>query len=176
MNNSYILRESEIRLKLAEGRSLYSSVPLSNPDIAVDTMAGLLRELDHEVACVVNLDTRLRPINFTVIGVGNQNSCPVPVSNIFKSALLSGASSIMLLHNHPSGDVTPSQEDLDVTRKLILAGNLMECPLTDHIIIGGMTGEYYSIRSDHHEIDFREAPAVIQEKKQLYEKKKRRGR
>lgn len=172
----YPLKETEVRLKLSEGRTLYSSVPLATPDVAVDTMAGLLRELDHEVACVVNLDNKLRPINFTVIGIGNQNTCHISVSSLFKSALLSGASSIMVLHNHPSGDKYPSQLDLDVTLRLINAGGLMEIPLTDHIIIAGYTGDWYSIRSENQEIDFRSAPEVLQEKQQTYEAKKRRGR
>lgn len=176
MSDIYILKESEVRLKLSEGRSLYSPIPITTPDVAVQTMGELLKELDHEIACVVNLDNKLRPINFTVIGVGGSSYCPVSISSIYKSALLSGASSIMLMHNHPSGDVTPSKEDLDLTRRLIQAGSLIEIPIADHIIIGGITGDWYSIRSQNPEIDFRGTPAVLQEQKQLYETKKRRGR
>ena len=176
MGDVYILKESEVRLKLCEGRSLYSPVPLNTPDAAVDIMSGLLRELDHEAACVVNLDSRLRPINFSIIGIGSQNSCLVPIASIFKSALLSGATSIILMHNHPSGDVLPSYEDLSLTERLIQAGRLIEVPLTDHIIVGGITGDWYSIRSSHPEIDFHEAPSVLHEQKPAFEIKKRRGR
>ena len=142
---SYVLKEAEVRLRLSEGMRLYSAIPLANSDIAVQTMADLMKQYDHEVACVVNLDAKLRPINFTIIGIGNHSACPVSISGTFKSALLSNASAIMMLHNHPSGDVTPSGADLDLTRKLIASGNLLEIPLTDHIIIAGITGDYYSI-------------------------------
>ena len=64
----------------------------------------LLKEQGNEVACIVNLNPHLQPINFTIIGLGSQNTCMVPMTNIFQSALLSGASYIMLLHNHPSGN------------------------------------------------------------------------
>lgn len=176
MGDVYVLKESEVRLKLAEGRSLYSTVPLDNPDIAVQTMGGLLKELDHEIACVVNLDNKLRPINFTIIGVGGPASCQVSVSSIFKSALLSGASSILLMHNHPSGDVSPSTDDLNLTRRLVQAGSLIEMPLDDHIIIGGVTGDWYSIRFHHPEIDFHDAPSILSEQIRSNETKKRRGR
>ena len=158
---AYVLKEAEIRLRLAEGRTLYSPVPLSTPGKAVQVMADLLKEQGNEVACIVNLNPRLQPINFTIIGLGNQNTCMVPMSNIFQSALLSGASFIMLLHNHPSGDISPSAEDLAVTRKLIMAGNLLGIPLTDHVIVGGISGEWHSIRLQNPEIDFGKAPTTI---------------
>ena len=157
----YTLKESEIRLKLEEGRTLYSSVPLKSPKTAVEVMVGLLKELSNEVACVVNLNPHLQPINFTVVGLGDQNTCMVPMTNIFQSALLSGASYIMLLHNHPSGNVSPSAEDLAVTRKLIMAGNLLGIPLTDHVIVGGISGEWHSIRLQNPEIDFGKASTTI---------------
>ena len=82
----------------------------------------------------------------------------------------------MLLHNHPSGDVIPSWEDFELTKRVLAAGHLMECPLTDHIIVGGITGEWYSIRSQHTDIDFRNAPAVLYEPEQEYVRRRRIGR
>lgn len=173
----YEFKEAEVRLKLSEGRTLYSIVPLKSPDVAVDTMSSLLKELDHEVACVVNLDIKARPINFSVIGVGGQRDCNVPISSIFKAALLSGAGAIMILHNHPSGDVTASEDDLRITKRIIMAGQLMEIPLLDHIIIGAGDGNWSSIRNNHPEIDFFEVPRaladVIEVKKNDF---KRKGR
>ena len=176
MSEQYILKESEVRLKLAKGRGLYSEVPLTSPETAIKTMSVLLKELDHEIACVVNLDNKLHPINYTIVGMGSSNTCPIPIASVLRSALLSGASSIMLLHNHPSGDVTPSREDIEVTHKLILASHLTETPLMDHIIVGGYTGEYYSIRSEHPEIDFSKTPDCVKKPEQPSVRHKRIGR
>lgn len=172
----YVLKESEVRLKLAEGRSLYSPVPLSSPDDAVQTMAALLKEYDHEVACVVNLDSKLCPINFSIVGIGNQNTCPVSISNIFKSALLSNASSILLLHNHPGGTPFPSNPDIQLTQKMIVTGQLLEIPLTDHIIVSGYTGDWYSIRTEHPEIDFNAAPEALLRPEPEHVRRKNRSR
>ena len=170
----YVLKESEVRLKLSEGRQLYSPIPMTSPDAATDVMCSLLKEYDREVACVVNLDGKLRPINFSIVGMGGQNVCPVAISNVFKSALLSGASSILFLHNHPSGDVNPSREDIALTEKLILAGAVLDVPVNDHIIIGGYNGDYYSIRYEHPEIDFSMTPHALKEPEP--ERPRRRGR
>ena len=166
MSEPYILKETEIRLKLSEGRTLYSPIPLSSPDAAIQAMASLMKEYDHEVACIVNLDNKLRPINFSIVGIGNQNACPVSISSIYKSALLSNASSLLFLHNHPSGELNPSDFDLDLTRKLIATGKLLEIPLTDHVIVAGYTGQWYSIRSEHPEIDFNANVQILQAPKQ----------
>lgn len=71
----------------------------------------------------------------------------VSVRDVFQAALLCNAASIFVLHNHPSGDPTPSTEDKKVTKTLIQAGELMEVPLLDHVIVGE-SGKYYSMKED----------------------------
>lgn len=73
-------------------------------------------------------------------------TCHVPIQNVFKSSILSNSSTILLIHTHPSGILLPSQSDYDITKKLIEAGNLLEIQVQDHIIVGGGTGFWYSIR------------------------------
>ena len=81
-----------------------------------------------------------------VIGVGGIDCCPYSVSNIFKTAILSNASSIFIAHNHPSGDVSPSDEDISTTKKVRAAGKVLGIELIDHIIIGNNSGVYFSFR------------------------------
>ncbi len=109
-------------------------------------MAGVLSQMDREYCCVVNLDGANHPINFNVVSIGDVNQAHVPIQNVFKSAILSNASSIMMFHNHPSGSVQASREDIDVTKRLIEAGRIMNIPVLDHIIVGGGTAERFSFK------------------------------
>ena len=146
--DDYKLKGIEVRLKVKEGTSLYSTEPITSQEDAVRVMAEAMAELDREYVCVVNLDNRCRPINYNVVSIGTINQCPVAVSNIFKSAILSNAGSIIMLHSHPSGDVTPSKEDFLITKGLVEAGKIMNIPVVDHIIIGGGTGKRFSFRNE----------------------------
>lgn len=136
----------EVCIRLAEGHPLYSDRPLSTPAAALDVMRREMSQYDREVLCVVNMNARLQPINFNVVSVGDINTSIAAIPNILKSGLMSNASSFMLLHNHPSGDVTPSQDDITITRKVIEAGKLMGIPCVDHIVIGGGNGTFCSLR------------------------------
>ena len=118
----------EVCIRLAEGHPLYSDQPLSTPGAALDVMRREMSQYDREVLCVVNMNARLQPINFNVVSVGDINASIAAIPNILKSGLMSNASSFMLLHNHPSGDVTPSQDDITTTRKVIEAGKIMGIP------------------------------------------------
>lgn len=112
-------------------------------------MADALARLDREYCCVVNLDSMLRPINFNVVSIGGISRTLVPVQNVFKAAILSNAAGIMLFHNHPSGSLTPSREDVLLTQRLVKAGQLMEIPVLDHVIVGGGGTGRCSLRSEH---------------------------
>lgn len=92
----------EVQVRLAEGKSLYSDQPMSSPKRATEIMAKMLSEMDREYLCVVNLDSQLRPINYNVVSIGGLDSALAPMSNVYKTAILSNASAIILLHNHPS--------------------------------------------------------------------------
>lgn len=146
--DDYRLPQVDVRLVLKESSPLYSTVALSGPEQAAKVMAEALKDLDREWVCVVNMDNRLRPINYNVVSIGGLNQSLVPIQNVFKSSILSNAGSIMLLHTHPSGDITPSREDESITRKLIEAGKVMDIPVVDHIIIGGGNGRQYSFREN----------------------------
>ena len=138
----------EVCVRLADGHPLYSDWPIDSPGEAIKVMRRELSRYDREVLCVVNLNTRLKPINFNVVSVGELNQSIASIPNILKSGILSNAGSFLLLHNHPSGDVAPSQDDIMTTRKVIEAGKILGIPCMDHIIIGGGNGNYYSMREE----------------------------
>ena len=152
MADEYELKQVKVRLKLAEAEPLYSTEQITTPDKAAEVMAQALSQMDREYCCVVNLDGANHPINFNVVSIGDVNQAHVPIQNVFKSAILSNASSIMMFHNHPSGSVQASREDIDVTKRLIEAGKIMNIPVLDHIIVGGGNGERFSFKEANPEM------------------------
>ena len=81
----------EVCIRLAEGHPLYSDVPLSSPTAALDVMRKELAQYDREVLCVVNLNYRLKPINFNIVSIGSVNATVASIPNIMKACLLSNA-------------------------------------------------------------------------------------
>ena len=152
MADEYELKQVKVRLKLAEAEPLYSTEQITTPDKAAEVMAQALSQMDREYCCVVKLDGANHPINFNVVSIGDVNQAHVPIQNVFKSAILSNASSIMMFHNHPSGSVQASREDIDVTKRLIEAGKIMNIPVLDHIIVGGGTAERFSFKEANPEM------------------------
>jgi DNA repair protein RadC len=92
--------------------------------------------MDREYFVVLMLDTKNRVIGLNTVHIGTINSSLVSTRETFKPALLANATAVILAHNHPSGDPTPSPEDVAVTRKLVEAGQLLDIEVLDHIIIG----------------------------------------
>jgi proteasome lid subunit RPN8/RPN11 len=148
MNREYELKQVQVRLKLSEAEPLYSTECVNTPQKAVEVMAKALSELDREYCCVVNMDSAKHPINFNIVSIGDVSSTQVPIQNVFKSAILSNAASIMLFHNHPSGSLLPSTPDMEVTKRLMEAGRIMNIPVLDHIIVAGGTAQHYSFRQN----------------------------
>lgn len=146
------LKIVEVRLKLTEGNGLYSSESIDQAETAVRVMAEAMAGLDREEVCVVNMDGKGHPINFNVVSIGSLNGSIIPMGNVFKTAILSNAASIILMHNHPSSDVSMSRQDENVTKQLMYAGQIMGITILDHIIVGGMTGECYSLRTHYPEL------------------------
>ena len=149
--DDYSFKQVEVRLYLKEGETLYSPEPISSPDSAINVLSELMKDLDREMVAVVNLDTKNRPMNYNIVSIGSINTSLAPIQNIMKSAILSNAASIMLAHNHPSGDCTPSRQDYELTARLAEAGKLLEIPVLDHLILGG-DGDRYSFREHNPEL------------------------
>lgn len=115
---------------------------LSTPDDAYSVLAPHLEGWAEERLVVVALDRRNRPIATQTMTIGSAGHTVVCPRQIFRWALLqgrSGASGVILGHNHPSGDPTPSAQDIDVTRRVRRAGEVLGVPLLDHIVVAGGT-------------------------------------
>lgn len=135
----------QIAIRMVEQPPLYSKEPMNNPDAAIRVMNEFLSQMDRELFCIVNLQADLTPINMNIVSVGSLNEALINPREIFKSAILSNAHSMMLIHNHPSGNLTPSTSDIQTTARMQELGELMGISLVDHIITG-RDGNYYSFR------------------------------
>ena len=121
------------------GKSLCGVGPFNSPAAVKDMVQPIFDTADREVFAVLSLDAKLLPVAFEVVAIGGIDRCIVDVPNIFKHAILSNASRVLCIHNHPSGDPAPSTEDLQITKRIKLAGDLLGIALVDHIIIGEST-------------------------------------
>jgi len=123
---------------------------LDTPERIADLLREESRQQDVEQFRVVLLNTRRRLIGLETISQGTLDTLLVHPREVFKRAIAANASAVVLVHNHPSGDPTPSEADIKVTRDLIRAGQLLKIEVLDHVIIGRRTTErqkdYLSLR------------------------------
>lgn len=145
---SYATRiESGYRLYVAETGTMYNidgRKALLTPD-AVASFATTelhLHECAEEYVYVLCLNTNHKLIGLFEVSHGNANKSFLPIRETMQKALLLNASAIILLHNHPSGTPTPSENDIDATNKIAIACNLLEITCADHIIISSETNHY----------------------------------
>lgn len=121
-----------------------SEEPLSSPDAVVRALAKEMSDYDREVIGVINFNAKMQPINVNFVSAGTLNYSVAHPREILKSAILSNASSMMMIHNHPSQDTTPSEADVMITDRMSQLCELAGIPLVDHIIVGGDGKEYFS--------------------------------
>lgn len=120
-------------------------VTLEGPSDVADILYHYLEHEDREHFVTLMLDVKNRVIGVHTVSIGTLNASLVSARDVFKAAILCNAASIVLGHNHPSGDVTPSPEDLHVTEILQKAGTLMDIEVLDHVIVG-QEGSYHSLK------------------------------
>ena len=121
-------------------------VDMSTPQAVYEYLAGDLRYEQQENFVVLMLDTRRHLIRSSNISKGTLNRTMVHPRDVFREAIVSNASSIIVAHNHPSGDPTPSKLDRELTRELVNAGLTLHIPVLDHLIIGTGSTPYFSFR------------------------------
>ena len=112
---------------------------LSDPDRVAQHYMGRLSGLPHETFVVACLNTKNRLLRDCVLFQGTVSETVVSPREIYREALRCGAARILVLHNHPSGDPTPSRADMDVTKRIAKAGEMLGIPLVDHMVIGDGT-------------------------------------
>lgn len=119
--------------------------PVQSPEEAYKSIQEKLKGKKKEYFYVLCLDTRNRVHNKKQVSMGNLDSSIVHPREVFKDAIASLAASVIFVHNHPSGDLEPSSEDVNLTRRLVEAGDLLGIPVLDHIIVSDMG--YTSLKS-----------------------------
>lgn len=118
---------------------------VADPAAAMAIVAPLLQGLAHEEFWVLCLDARHRLLARRRVGMGGPTSTPADPRAVFREAVRVGASGVVVVHNHPSGDPAPSDDDRSLTRALAGAGETLGIPLYDHLVVGGTA--FYSFRS-----------------------------
>lgn len=131
-------------------RESFKAMPISSPQDVYDLLGPEMRGLAQESVRVVLLNHRKELIKTSEIFLGTKNECFASPPEILKSAIINSAASIILVHNHPTGDPSPSAADIQATRKLAKACETIGIGLDDHVIIGSVTPSfpegYYSFR------------------------------
>ncbi len=123
------------KLTIQEGTAQYVANPISDAQ-TVYALFSFLQQETKEHFIALHLDVKNRILCIDRISAGTMTGSLIHPREVFKTALLSSAASLLLIHNHPSGDPTPSREDLAITEKLKGASEIMGIALLDHVIIG----------------------------------------
>lgn len=125
----------QLHIKEQDNQYLPPFTRYTSPEQVADTFS-FLRHETKEYFFSIHLDGKNRINCVDEVSVGSLNQSIVHPRELFKTALLSSAAAIILVHNHPSGDPTPSREDIDITRRMKEAGEILGVKLLDHIIVG----------------------------------------
>ena len=144
-----LAKAAEIKAAFELGKRLATSVEgpravIRNASDAAALMMEELRHREQECLAAIFLDTRNQVIRARVLTVGTLTGSPAHPREVFKEALAHGCASLILCHNHPSGDPTPSRDDIALTGRLAQAGEIMGIPLLDHLIVGD--GRFVSLK------------------------------
>jgi DNA repair protein RadC len=120
-----------------------ASEPVTNPRLALAHL-GRLRDLDQEALAVLLLDTKMAVIGLEMVAIGSCFRVAASPSEVFGSALQKRSTALILVHNHPSGDVEPSAEDEEFTAAMVDAGRLLDVEVVDHLVVARRA--YFSFR------------------------------
>jgi DNA repair protein RadC len=119
-----------------EKETLYEGYDIKDPQSVVRAVRGTIKDKAKEHFKLILLNTRNKIIGLSTVSIGTLNASLVHPREVFKDAIRHSASSVVIAHNHPSGDPEPSEEDLKITRRLVESGKILGIEVLDHIIIG----------------------------------------
>ncbi len=148
----------QVAIRLVPEVPLWDDKPIQTPRRAVEVIGKYIRDMDREAVCVVNYNARGQPINFQVVGIGTLSEALYSPRELLKSSILSNASSMMILHNHPAGSIAPSGCDIQMTERMEKVCELVGIPLMDSIIVGFGREDYFS---------FRDASMLVEQNQQI---------
>ena len=133
-----------VSVRLVKDAPLFSDHQLTSPKDAVKVVGDFLCEMDREVLCVINLKSDGTPINCNIVSIGAVNQTLAEPRELFKASILSNAAQMLMMHNHPSGSLEPSRQDVMMTNRILDLSELIGIRLVDHIIVGNDCNRYFS--------------------------------
>jgi DNA repair protein RadC len=145
------MRLARLRAALELGRRMLTEplqerplvrAPSDVADLLIPEMAGL----EHEQMRVVLLNTKNRILGMPLVYQGSLHTTVIRVGELFRDAVRQNAAAIIVAHNHPSGDPTPSPEDIAVTKEIVKSGKLLDIDVLDHMVIGGANARFVSLK------------------------------
>lgn len=164
-----------VSIRLVKDTPIISTKPITMPEDAVELLGEYLCQMDREMMCVINLRADGTPINCNIASIGAVDSSIAHPRELFKSSILSNAAKMILVHNHPSSSIKPSEMDTMLTDRMVNLGSMMGIPVIDHIIVGGDNTQFFSfkaggimpsphikLQADYKKIDFQ--PVIVSEK------------
>lgn len=136
-----------VHIELKRDTWIQPVMKIQTPAEAVDAVEKLIENLDREMLICIYLATSGRVISAAVCSIGAIDQSIVSPAEIIRTALVTGAKSMILLHNHPSGQADPSKDDFLVTRRMACVGKLVGIQILDHIVVGDR-GMRYSMKEN----------------------------
>ena len=134
-----------VSIRLVKDAPIFSKKRITSPESAIEALGNILSDMDREVVAIINLKTDGTPINVNFASVGTINGALAEPRELLKSSILSNAANVIMIHNHPSGNLEPSKTDISLTNRMIEVFTLMGIPLLDHVIVGGDNRSFYSM-------------------------------
>ncbi len=134
---SALMAAFEISRRIQAQSKWFSENKISSPEDVAKVFIPLLKDELKEKFILICLNSANKIIKFETVSIGSLNASVVHPREIFKAAIENSAASVILLHNHPSGNPEPSSEDIAVTQKLVESGRILDIPIFDHLIIAG---------------------------------------
>jgi len=129
----------ELSRRILSQSKWFSNRKITSPQDIAEIFIPILRDDIKEKFIVVCLNSANKVIKYETISIGNLNSSVVHPREVFKVAIDNSSASIILIHNHPSGNPEPSNEDIRITKKIVDSGKILDIPVFDHLIIAGET-------------------------------------
>ena len=143
-----IIAALELSKRVMSGSVRETPLRLSSGNEVASLLAEEMMYERREIFMSINLNTKLEIESKSVISIGNLDTAPVHPREVFGPAVRRGAAAVIVAHNHPSGDPTPSEEDFIVTDRLLEASQIIGIKLIDHVIVGN--GSFYSMKAEGH--------------------------
>lgn len=135
----------EVIIRQVVNKTLVAESSISGPTEAVELIKNTFGDMDRELFIIINLNTKNKPLNFNIVAMGTLDAAIIHPREVLKSAILSNAASIVAMHNHPSGNLIPSEADMELTGRLSLCSDLVGINFLDHVIFN--QEDYYSMRA-----------------------------